>query len=205
MKKNNYPGKFIVFEGLDGSGQSTQAGLLKNFLIEKGFEVILTKEPTLDSEAGRKLRRILDEKEKIEPAKFQELFVQDRREHLENLVIPALKQSKYVISDRYFYSTFAFGSSEEVDLEWLIKINDNFLTPDVVFLMKVSPEVCVARIDTRGRKKTYFEKVEKLSRAWEIYKILPQRFGEIIIVDGERKIPEIFEEIKKIISQRFKI
>ena len=205
MKKNNYPGKFIVFEGLDGSGQSTQAGLLKNFLIEKGFEVILTKEPTLDSEAGRKLRRILDEKEKIEPAKFQELFVQDRREHLENLVIPTLKQSKYVISDRYFYSTFAFGSSEEVDLEWLIKINDNFLTPDVVFLMKVSPEVCVARIDTRGRKKTYFEKVEKLSRAWEIYKILPQRFGEIIIVDGERKIPEIFEEIKKIISQRFKI
>ena len=205
MKKNNYPGKFIVFEGLDGSGQSTQAGLLKNFLIEKGFEVILTKEPTLDSEAGRKLRRILDEKEKIEPAKFQELFVQDRREHLENLVITARKQSKYVISDRYFYSTFAFGSSEEVDLEWLIKINDNFLTPDVVFLMKVSPEVCVARIDTRGRKKTYFEKVEKLSRAWEIYKILPQRFGEIIIVDGERKIPEIFEEIKKIISQRFKI
>jgi len=174
-------------------------------LIEKGFNAILTKEPTMDSEAGKKLRRILDEKEKTEPAELQGLFVQDRKEHLEKLIIPALKQGKYVISDRYFYSTFAFGSSEEVGLEWLIKINNDFLTPDIAFLMKVSPEVCVARINTRGRRKTYFEKIERLSRAWKTYESLPQRFSEIEVIDGERKIPEIFDDIKKTIIQHLKI
>lgn len=55
-------GKFIVFEGLDGSGQSTQANLLKDFLTKKGHQALLTKEPTLDSEAGKKIRKILDKK-----------------------------------------------------------------------------------------------------------------------------------------------
>ena len=64
---------FIVFEGLDGSGQSTQTGLLRDFLIKKGYKVVLTKEPTLDSEAGRKIREILDHKIKAEPKDIQEL------------------------------------------------------------------------------------------------------------------------------------
>jgi len=102
MLKNTNKGKFIVFEGLDGSGQSTQAGLLKDFLLEKGYEVILTKEPTIESEAGRKIRKVLDKKLNLSPKELQELFAQDRKEHLENIIIPALKQGKMVISDRYF-------------------------------------------------------------------------------------------------------
>ena len=94
MQKNPYPGKFIVIEGLDGSGQSTQAELLKNFLLKEGHKVVLTKEPTQDSEAGKKIKEVLGEAIKLESQLLQELFVEDRKEHLQNLIIPALKEGK---------------------------------------------------------------------------------------------------------------
>jgi len=198
MQKNNYSGKFIVFEGLDGSGQSTQAGLLKDFLISEGFEVILTKEPTLDSEAGKKIRNVLDKKTEVLPHQLQELFIQDRKEHLENLIIPALKQSKIVISDRYFFSTFAYGAASGLDLEWLIKLNDNFLLPDLTFFLKVSPEICIQRIENRGEPKTLFEKKEKLKKVWQVYQTLLNRFQNIYLIDGEKSIEEVFLQIKEV-------
>ena len=205
MRKNSYPGKFIVIEGLDGSGQSTQANLLNDFLTKKGLKVILTKEPTKDSEAGRKIREVLDKKEKMEPSQLQELFAQDRKEHLENLILPALKEGKIVISDRYFFSSFAYGTASGLDLEWLIKINNNFLLPDITFLLKVSPEVCLERIAKRNQERTIFEEKEKLARVWDVYKILPTRFENIFLIDGEKSIEEVLEEIKKIINQKLNL
>ena len=130
MTKNPYRGKFIVFEGIDGSGQSTQAGLLHKFLSKRGRLVVLTKEPTQDSRAGRKIRKILDKKEKTSSQRLQQLFADDRKEHLKKTVIPALKQGKTVISDRYFFSSLAFGTADGVDLNWLIRINKAFLVLD---------------------------------------------------------------------------
>jgi len=199
MKENNYPGKFIVFEGLDGSGQSTQASLLKDFLIKEKIDVVLTKEPTLTSSAGQKIKEILDEKSTISPEQLQLLFTEDRREHLEKVIIPALKMGQYVISDRYFFSTFAYGTAEGLDLEWLIKINNDFLLPDLTFLLKVRPEICLERIQKRGLGIKLFEKKEKLSRVWQVYEILPQRFQNIYLVDGEKSIEEVFREIKEIV------
>src|SRR4030042_2908685 len=190
MIKNSYPGKFIVFEGLDGSGQSTQVGLLKDFLIKNGHKVALTKEPTKDSEAGKKIRDILDKITKIQPQQLQELFAGDRGEHLKRVIIPVLKEGEIVISDRYFFSSFAYGTSEGVDLEWLIKLNDKFLFPDLTFILKVSPEICLQRIQKRGEANTYFEQVNKLKKVWETYDIFPSRFENIYIIDGEKTIEE---------------
>jgi len=205
MKNNFYPGKFIVFDGLDGSGQSTQAALLKEFLIQKGYQVVLTKEPTLDSEAGKKIRQALDKIIEVEPQSLQELFTQDRKEHLEKLVIPALQQNKIVISDRYFFSTFAYGVSDGLDLDWLIKINDEFLLPDLTFLLKVSPETCLKRIEKRGSAKTLFEEVKKLEKVWQTYEILPSRIENAYIIDGEKSIEEVFEQIKDLARSKLNI
>lgn len=199
MQKNIYPGKFIVFEGLDGSGQTTQAKLLKDFLIEKGYQVILTKEPTLNSSAGQKIREILDEKIKVEPAELQILFTEDRREHLEKVIIPALKNNQIVISDRYFFSTFAYGTAEGLDLEWLIKLNNNFLLPDLTFLLKVRPEICLERIQKRGEGIKLFEKKEKLAKVWQVYEGLVSRFDNLYLINGEKNIEEVAEEIRRII------
>jgi len=205
MKKNTFEGKFVVFEGLDGSGQSTQAGLLREFLMEKGFNVILTKEPTLDSEAGKKVRKILDKEIKVSPKEIQELIVEDRKKHLEKVIVPTLKEGKIVISDRYFFSTFAFGSADGLDLDWLIGINNQFLYPDIIFLLKVSSSLCMERIKNRGNRMDLFEKEEKLSEVWKTYKILPDRFENIFVIDGEKSIEKVFEKVKEIIIKQLNL
>ena len=226
MKKNLYKGKFIVFEGLDGSGLSTQAKLLGDYLqnrgpahiatparsdavssgersVAGGREVILTKEPTMDSEAGRQIRAILDEKIKIEAAEIQRLFVQDRKEHLDNLIIPALRAGKIVISDRYFFSTLAFGAVSS-NLEWLIGLNKDFLLPDMTFLLLVRPEICVDRIIKRGEGVKLFEKLPTLEKVYKNYQIIAERFENIHVVNGEESAEEVFEEIKNEISKLLK-
>jgi len=192
---------FIVFEGPDGSGQSTQVMLLKNYLTEKGFDVLLLKEPTVDSEAGKKIRKVLDQEIKVSSTDLQELFVSDRKEHLDKTIIPALKQGKVVISDRYFFSTFAFGAADGLDMEWLIDMNKAFLYPDFTFFLEVRPEVCVKRIKKRGERVTLFEKEKQLAKVSEKYKVLKARFNDIYVIDGEKSIEKVFEQIKIIIDK----
>ncbi|MEK7061708.1 MAG: dTMP kinase, partial [Patescibacteria group bacterium] len=170
MIKHNYPGKFIVIEGLDGSGKSAQIELLVNFLEEIGRKVILTKEPTIDSEAGKKIKQVLIGEVKIEPLELQSLYVQDRKEHLEKKVIPALKEGKFVVSSRYAFSTFAYGASDGLDMDLLIKMNEQFLLPDLTIIIDVLPESCILRIESRGEPKELFEKKEKLTKVNEFYK-----------------------------------
>ncbi len=191
MVKNTYPGKFIVFEGPDGSGQSTQADLLKKHFEEKGKTVCLTHEPTLDSPAGLRVKNILTHQEPPpSPFEFQKLYAIDREVHLKNKIIPALKKGEYVISDRYFFSTFAFGSLG-CDLEALIDLNKNFLYPDLTFILRVAPEISIYRIEKRGRQVEFFEKLEKLKRVNNAYKILQKRFENCFLIDGEKPIEEV--------------
>ncbi len=194
MLKNTYPGKFIVFEGPDGSGQTTQATLLKEYVSGLGKKALLTKEPTLDSKAGLEIRDILNGEKKSTPAELQKLFAEDRREHLKKVIIPALQEGSVVISDRYFFSTFAFGSLG-ADLEWLISINNDFLLPDITFVMMVKPETSIERIASRGLKTTLFEKLESLRKVMENYKNLGNRFENMVFIDGERTIEGIHKEI----------
>ena len=205
MQKNPYPGKFIVIEGLDGSGQTTQANLLRDFLLKTGQGTILTKEPTRDSEAGQKIREILDKKTGVELLQLQKLFAQDRKEHLEKLIMPALKEGKTVISDRYFFSSFAYGSASGADLDWLIEINNTFLIPDLTIILKVNPAICLQRIEKRGVEKTLFEEEEKLKKVWKVYETLPNRFENVNIIDGERTIEEVFEEVKSLVHSKLNL
>src|SRR3989344_9405398 len=147
MIKNNYPGKFIVVEGLDGSGKSAQVDLVIDFLNEQGKEVIVTKEPTTESEAGRKIKQALKKEIYIEPLELQKLYVQDRKEHLEKKVIPALKEGKYVVSSRYAFSTFAYGHSDGLEVNLLVELNKEFLLPDLIIIVDVDPESCMERIE----------------------------------------------------------
>lgn len=206
MIKNTYPGKFIVVEGLDGSGKSSQVELLVNFLKNlpaqsgKSKEVILTREPTKDSNAGRKIEQVLDGKVVMEPLELQKLFSKDRMEHLEHKVIPALKEGKFVVSSRYAFSSFSYGAGEGLDLNELIEMNNNFLLPDITIIIDVLPEHCVERIEERGEPKKYFEKLEKLEKVNEFYKKMPGIFENIHVVEGEKPIDEVFDDIKKLVN-----
>jgi dTMP kinase len=205
MIKNNYPGKFIVIEGLDGSGKSAQVDLIIDYLKQSGKDVVVTKEPTMDSDAGRKIKQALKKEIVVEPLELQGLYVQDRKEHLENKVVPALKEGRFVVSSRYAFSTFAYGYSDGLDVDLLVKMNDNFLLPDLTIIVDISPESCVKRIEGRGEPKELFEQKEKLTKVNEIYKKIPQMFENVVMVNGEKSIPEVFENIKKAIFEKLKI
>jgi dTMP kinase len=203
---NNKKGKFIAFEGLDGAGLTTQSQLLTDFLRKKGQEVISTKEPTIESEAGRKIKQILDEKIKAAPDEIQKLFIEDRKHHLENLIMPSLDAGKIVISDRYFFSTIAFGAINN-DFDWLVSLNKDFLLPNITFLLMVRPEVCVRRIERRGEGIKFFEKIKKLKKAYKNYEKIAGQFKNVVVIDGEKSIEEVFHSIREkvylILGERF--
>jgi deoxyribose-phosphate aldolase len=201
MKKSNN-GIFIVFEGLDGSGQSTQAEKLESFLREKGFSVIKTKEPTVDSSAGRKIKKVLEEKEKISGLELQRLFTKDREEHLRKIILPNLKKGKIVISDRYFFSSFAYGFASGIAIGKLIKMNGRFPFPDCTLFLDVSPETSLKRIEKRNKGKTLFEKEKELKKAYKGYKKSFKFFENIHLINGEVSVDEVFEEIKEKLSKK---
>ena len=140
MKK----GKFIVIEGLDGSGATTQINLLTEFLNKKGIKAYYTKEPT-DNVIGGLIRGALSEVYGLPDASLQLLFSADRGHHLERVVEPLMKNGNVVICDRYFWSTIAFGSVS-LDKKWLLTLQKYFRVPDLTIFLKVDPKECIKRI-----------------------------------------------------------
>ena len=207
MKSNHYLGKFIAFEGLDGSGQSTQANMLYSFLNQKTqgqFRAHLTKEPT-NNIIGGLIRGQLTSDWKTRPECLQLLFAADRAHHLEKEIIPILKQGSTVITDRYAFSTIAYGASEIQDRNWLVDINKPFILPDITFFIKVSPGVCLERIRKNRFHLELFEKEQALTKVWQNYEEIAQDFENIYIINGEKPIEEVFEEIKELVHSKLNL
>jgi dTMP kinase len=201
MIKNSYKGKFIVFDSLDGSGISTQVKLLADYLNIIGERTHITKEPT-SYLIGGLIKSQLTNDWKASAECLQLLFCADRAHHLEKEIIPLLKKGINVISDRYFFSTMAFGNLEIEDLDWLIKINEKFILPDLTFFLKVSPKICIERIKKDRFEITLFEKEKVLEKVWKNYEILAKKFKNVFIVDGERAPEEIAKEIRRIVLKK---
>ncbi len=191
---------FIVFEGLDGSGSTTQSRLLAQKFEKKGVPVFLSKEPTDTSPIGKMIREVLQHKWTISPEGLQLLFTADRAEHIKNAIVPALKNNQIVISDRYAMSSIAYGGID-LDIKWLKELNRNFIQPDITFLFKLKPEKCIKRIIGRGSEFELFEKTEKLEKIWENYEKISVDLKNIHIINAEKSIEEISEEIWRIIEK----
>lgn len=195
-------GRLFVIEGLDGSGKTTQLEILRNCLEGKGYGVVLIKEP-INSETGKKIRRAIDGKIEMSEADFQDLFIQNRRELLRDVIEPVIRLGGTVILDRYYWATIAYGTSRGLDFDELMRKNFTFRTPDITFFLDVSPLICVERMDLRGDKKTRFENEEKMTAALKEYMKLIRMFSDnIVLINGEQKIDEVSNEIKKILTNR---
>ncbi len=139
---------------------------------------------------------VLAHKKKISAHELQKLFSQDRKEHLENRVIPALKKNITVISDRYAFSSFAYGKASGLELDWLVKLNKNFLKPDICFFLNTNPKTCMNRINMRGNKHDLFEKHKTLKKVYKNFLLLTKKFKYIKIINGEKSINQVFYEIQ---------
>jgi dTMP kinase len=174
-------GIFIVIEGLDGSGKTTQATLLANRLSQS-YTVLLTAEPSR-GKIGTFIREGCLYEDKRLPTEAEALlFAADRIEHLQKELRPALEDGKLVICDRYVYSSLAYQGSAGLSLDWIKTINARALQPDFSIFIDVPPERVLERLQ---RKKSVMETLETQLKVREVYLKFVDK-GELFRVDGDK-------------------
>ncbi len=194
-------GRFIVFEGIDGSGKTTQLERLYEHLSTSGHDVQTTREPS-SGPCGVLLRQALRGDINLDSATLALLFAADRTDHMQQIK-KALQKGKIVLCDRYVLSSIAYNS-DALSAEWILQINDaarHDLLPDLTILFDIPVDEAMARIDNRGEKKERFEEKEKLQRIRDHYlhwaKELPER---IVIVDGSDTPDAISQRLSELID-----
>jgi dTMP kinase len=192
-------GTFIVIEGLDGAGLSTQSARLAAYLRNRGKAVLLTKEPTA-SPIGKLIKSALNRHLEFSPFTLQLLFAADRAEHLEKEIEPAVQAKKIVISDRYILSSLAFGSVD-TDLEFLKAINSRFRRPDLTIIIDTPPAVCLERIERNRDTIELFEEVARLEKVQTQYFALKELFANTVIIAGDRPIEAVSKEIQGVVER----
>lgn len=181
-------GVFLVFEGTDGCGKTTQATLLAKRLDANLIPHELTREPDYTGDEGERIKRMLQGKEEIGPLERQELFVKNRAWHVKNVINPSLNKRKVVISDRYFLSTIAYGSSQDIDIDVTMKMNAEFPHPDLIIILDVPVQLALARLhkrnEERGLANEQFETEQLLNKADATYRTLATKYQNVMFVDG---------------------
>ena len=174
--------KFIVIEGLDGAGKTTQIELLRDRLQSMGQACHLTAEPT-DLPTGQLIRRVLRHEITADPRTLAALYAADRIEHLhhpEEGILAQLAAGYHVIASRYYFSSLAY-QSEHADPAWVASLNllaKRTLPADLTIFLDLEPEVSMERIAARGEKTELFETHEKLTHVRESFQLAFQHFGE---------------------------
>jgi len=200
-KKDNlkYSGLFIAIEGVDGSGLSTQTKLVVDLLRLRELKAFATKEPT-NNVVGGLIRGVLSGVTNFPAEGLQLLFAADRAHHLSREVIPQLMEGNILVSDRYFWTSVAYGGIA-MDREWLLEVNDKFLVPDLTIFLDVSPKEALHRIKKDRFELEIFEHENQLLKVRQNYFWLmeqsPKRFSVVKAV-GDRD--EIAKEIISAIS-----
>jgi dTMP kinase len=195
-------GFLIVFEGIDGTGKSTQCELLAKSLTERDILNIALAEPTRGT-WGTKIRKLLSEgRQGISPQEELSWFVNDRKEDIELNIMPALQDNKVVLMDRYYFSTAAYQGALGLDPEQIRLENETFAPiPDRVLIFLTSPETCLERIESSRDQKSAFEKLDYLRNVQEIFKSFTG--PNIRFIDSVGSVPEVHEKVLSAIEDLF--
>ena len=202
---DNKKGLFITFEGIDGCGKTTQIELLNKYLKEKNYETVLTLEPG-GSDIGKNLRQILLHHDGyVSDVCELFLYLADRAQHIETLVLENTKKGKIVLCDRHIDSTVAYqGYGRKQDIEKIDFLN-NIATknnkPDITFLFDVDIEIGQSRV---GKEKDRLEKesLEFHKRVKEGYLELAKKYpNRIKVINSNLGIDEVFSQVKKVIDE----
>jgi len=204
MKKGMFKGIFISIEGTDGSGKTTQINLVKDYLEEKGHNVVITREPG-GTRISEKIRSIILDPENKEMCKTTEmlLYASSRAQLIYEVIKPALKTGKIVICDRFIDSSFAYqGYGREIRLDYITGVNNVALDgvmPDLTFFFDLSPETALSRrLASSGADRIEREDIEFHMKVYQGYKRLARLHPERIkMINAERSVEEIFNDVKK--------
>lgn len=203
-------GHFIVLEGIDGAGTTTQAEMLNATLRKRGLPVHVTREPS-DGPVGTMIRQVLRGRMVVPGVSGPRapswvtmalLFAADRIDHLDAEIIPNLIDGVTVISDRYDYSSVAYQSADATTpgaVEWIKTLNARARRPDLTIVLDVSSEVAAYRRNKRASRPELYDDIEFQSRLVSFYKDLERYFPDekIIHVNGEGDVQEVHREVCK--------
>jgi dTMP kinase len=207
-------GKFITFEGIDGSGKSTQLRMLASELRVRGLDVVTTMEPG-GTPLGRRLREaFLETEENVSPLAELLLFAADRAQHVNLLIKPCLEQGRIVISDRFADATFAYqgagrGFAEET-VNQVIKIATGGLEPDLTLFFDISVDKAISRTNSRSNSETVknrmdTETVEFYERVRNAYLKLAETEKERFrVIDANGSIEAIKTQVLEIVTEFLK-
>jgi dTMP kinase len=180
MKLKN--GILIVFEGIDGSGKSTQARLLLKRLKGAGFEAVFFREPTMGP-WGREIKRLAALAGSLTPEEELDLFLKDRRENVRLNLKPALEAGKVVVLDRYYFSTLAYQGAKGIDRRRIRGLHRAFvIIPDLVIILDIAADQGLARIAERKTRDELFEREDYLAKVRKIFRSFRGR--NIMHLDG---------------------
>jgi len=195
-----HKGFFIVIEGIDGTGKSTQARRLADWFISQSREVVVSREPT-DGPWGKKARDSA-ETGRLSPEEELECFLKDREEHVKEVISPALAEGKVVILDRYYFSTMAYQGARGFDPQEIRRRNEDFApVPDLLLILDLEVDEAIERIGTRGDVANEFEKRENLERCREIFlSVKGESFVRIILSEGS--LDEVAQRIQDTVTAK---
>ena len=188
----------INLEGIDGCGKSTQSKFLMEKFEENKEKTIILKEPT-NGKYGKKLWEMLSGKREATTEQILDLFVMDRKEHVNNKINPALKKGKIVLMDRYYYSTMAYQAAAGIDVNRIRKDNEFAPKPDIVLIFDLPVDLAMKRVIGHSVADV-FEKEEHLEKVREAYLNLKDD-PLVRIIDSTRTPEDIFEEVWELVSE----
>lgn len=197
-------GRLVVFEGVDGSGKSTQLRLLAEHLRACGMDPLTTHEPT-GGTWGQRIRAMARSGERVAPAEELRWFVEDRREHVAQVIEPALAAGRLVLSDRYYLSTVAYQGARGLDPQRLLaQAEAEFPPPDLALVFELDPALGLARVAARGEAaEPAFEEAAFLARADTIFRAIDRPWIARIAADAEA--PEIHSRVCELLRLRLGI
>ena len=205
-------GLFITFEGGEGCGKTTVIKALVKELEKEGLQALVTREPGGSLIAEQIRNVILDRANTLmDPRTEALLYAASRRQHLVEIVLPALKEGKMVLSDRYLDSSLAYqGVARGIGIEEVFSINKFAIDqtmPDLTFFLDLEPEKGLERIRQHRSDEVNRLDLEKLSfhqKVYEAYKLLAEKYPErIVTIDASMTVEQEVEQIKKVILERY--
>lgn len=191
--KRLHQGCLIVFEGIDGSGKTTQTKLLFNRLSQDGYGVTQLKEPT-DGKWGQKIRRLSSHgRDRIPRETELSWFLNDRRENVQNNLLPALARHQIILLDRYYFSTMAYQGVLGLDTKSIQEQNEAFApTPHLMFLLQISPADALERVRQRSVP-NQFEKLDYLKQVAAVFDHM--QFPYLRRIDATQSIDRVHQHI----------
>ncbi len=198
MGKRLPQGVLIAFEGIDGAGKTTQAHRLVESVRAAGALALYTKEPT-EGPWGQKIRRSA-ESERMPMEEELRAFVEDRREHVRDLLGPALEQGVVVVVDRYYLSNAAYQGARGADVAEIIRRNEEFAPkPDLLVFLDIPVEVGMERVHSRGAGVSSFETSAALAASAEIFRSFQRPY--VMRLDGRRPADDISREVLDVVTR----